>query len=74
MRDIGDMLTQFIARRKWKLVWGHTGRKWELYDMDTDRSELNDLSYQYPEIVEPLTTRYEEWEEKVGVVPWEEIK
>jgi len=63
-----------IRWAKWKLVMQDEKRTWELYDMDTDRSELNDLSYQYPEIVETLTTKHEEWEQKVGVVPWEEIK
>ena len=59
---------------KWKLVMQDEKRTWELYDMNIDRSELNDLSYQYPEIVEKLSGLYEQWEEKVGVVPWDEIK
>ena len=59
---------------KWKLVMQDEKRTWELYDMDSDRSELNDLSYQYPEIVEKLSILYEQWEEKVGVEPWDEIK
>jgi len=48
-------------------------RVWELYDMVADRSELNDLSYQYPEIVETLSKKYEEWAEKAGVIPWDDI-
>jgi len=63
-----------IRWAKWKLVMQDEKRTWELYDMDTDRSELNDLSYQYPEIVETLSKRFAEWEEKVGVVPWKDIK
>jgi len=59
---------------KWKLVMQDEKRVWELYDMDKDRSEMNDLSAQYPEIVEMLNNVYKEWEDKVGVMPWDSIK
>ncbi len=68
------MRNKAVWGAKWKLVMQDEKRTWELYDMDSDRSELNDLSYQYPEIVEKLSILYEQWEEKVGVESWDEIK
>jgi len=63
-----------IRWHKWKLVMQDEKRVWELYDMSLDRTEVNDLSNQYPEIVEKLSKVYEEWEQKVGVVPWDSIR
>jgi arylsulfatase A-like enzyme len=59
---------------RWKLVMQDEKRTWELYDMDNDRTEMNDLGEQYPEIVDKLSIRYEDWAEKVGVVPWDSIE
>ena len=33
-----------VRQGKWKLVWGVTGKKWELYDMQADRTETADLA------------------------------
>jgi arylsulfatase len=42
-----------IRKGKWKLV-RYRGFKWELYDMEEDRTELNDLADQYPDKVKQL--------------------
>ncbi|MGI4758068.1 MAG: arylsulfatase [Janthinobacterium lividum] len=54
---------------KWKLVsaWPET---WELYDMDTDRTELHNLADTYPEQVVRLGTAYRTWAARVGAQPW----
>ncbi len=55
---------------KWKLVAkGRTG-PWELYDLDADRSELNDLAARQPERVEEMADLWQAWAERAGVVPW----
>lgn len=72
---------------KWKLVskgqlfdggygtWKkYAQEKWELYDMEMDRSELNDISEQHPELVKELA---EKWQAKaisthVYPYPWHE--
>ena len=58
---------------KWKLVskWSkpEDGR-WELYDMEADRSELNDLAAEMPERVAELSAMWEAWADKVGVIEW----
>lgn len=47
--------------------------KWELYDISKDRSELNDLSASKPEIVNKLSKEYDQWAEKVGVLPYNKV-
>ena len=54
---------------KWKLVSKHPG-SWELYDMDADRTELNDLATKEPERVKSMVAQWEGWAKRVGVEPW----
>jgi len=63
---------------KWKLVsrYDEENRrflKWELYDMETDRAEMNDVSQEYSDITIKLILKYEDWAERAGVVPKEII-
>lgn len=59
---------------KWKLVSAKRGR-WELYDMNEDRTELNDLSGQYPECVKTMAKEWFRFAKEVdrlgerGLVP-----
>lgn len=46
---------------KWKLVWGITAKKWELYDMEADRTETFDLAGKHPEIVKKLSEAWRRW-------------
>jgi len=64
---------------KWKLVaraWSDSefGRddlnKWELYDLDADRTELNNLAAKYPERVKEMTAQWVNWANRLGVLPW----
>ena len=48
---------------KWKAAFKKD--KWELYDMDADRTELNDLAAKMPETLDDLVTRYTAWKAKV---------
>lgn len=45
---------------KWKLVSAY-GLKWELYDMENDRTELNDLASKMPEKKAELAKMWEAW-------------
>lgn len=56
----------------WKLVRRHPG-DWELYDMQADRTELNDLAAQQPERVREMAAQYEAWAARCGVKPREQI-
>ncbi|MEL6190723.1 MAG: arylsulfatase [Bacteroidota bacterium] len=49
-----------ILDGKWKLV-AHKDADWELYDMDKDRTELNDLSTVESEVKDRLEDLYGKW-------------
>jgi len=53
----------------WKLVSKHPGA-WELYDMATDRTEMNNLASQQPDRVAELAAQWNSWAKRVGVMPW----
>jgi arylsulfatase len=61
-----------IRKGKWKLV-AEPGQQWELYDLNADRSEKNDLSVNLPLLVSQLKYDYLQWAKKVGVVDWNKI-
>jgi len=61
-----------VRKGRWKLVCAYSGG-WELYDTDQDRTESNDLSGEYPEIVEELASLYDTWAKRCNVKPWDEI-
>lgn len=54
---------------QWKLVADHRG-DWELYDLQADRTELNDLADENPEKVNELAAQWTAWAERCGVKPW----
>ena len=53
----------------WKLVSKHPG-DWELYNIAVDRTEMHNLAAEQPERVTELSRRWDEWAERVGVLPW----
>lgn len=58
----------------WKLVSEYPANQWQLYNMQTDRSETNDLSTQYPDKVKELAALYDEWAKHAGVVPFDQLR
>lgn len=48
--------------------------KWELYNLESDPTELNDLSAQHPERVKEMSQAYCDWFERVGALTEEEMK
>jgi arylsulfatase len=62
-----------VRRGKWKLVSKHDPRVslgWELYDLEADRTEMNNLAPFQPERVRELEGLYEKWAARCGVLPW----
>ena len=54
----------------WKIVWSKrqpTPVTWELYDLDIDPSEQNNIANQHPDLVKKLVTEWENWAVRVGV-------
>lgn len=58
---------------KWKLV-GFYDEPWELYDMDKDRSEMNNVADKNPKVVKQLSKAYNAWMVRAGVLPWSQAK
>ena len=54
---------------KWKLVAKGGKGPWELYDMDKDRTELDDLAAKMPEKVEGLAAKWDAWAKRANVYP-----
>ena len=54
---------------KWKLVAKGQNGKWELYDMEADRTENNDLAGQYPNRVKIMQQLYFDWAYRTKVLP-----
>ena len=44
-------------------------REWELYDLNTDRTELHDLAAAHPDKVAEMERQYNAWAERCLVVP-----
>lgn len=80
-------MNRAVRMDNWKLVstgklmeggyglWkSYQNGNWELYDLATDRSELKDLSSQYPDIVSMMSAYWENWAAAVKVLPapWKE--
>lgn len=62
-----------VRSEHWKLVSKHPGA-WELYDMQGDRTELNDLAGLYPREAEELSMIHDAWAARCGVLPWEHVR
>jgi arylsulfatase len=66
-----------VRQGKWKLVAAQgqpavrmAGQPWELYDLEADRTELNNLADEYPDRIEQLKSLYQSWAKRCGVLPW----
>lgn len=63
-----------VREGKWKIVSTFPSYKWELYDIENDRGETKDLANIHPEIVNKLSTSYNEWAARTGVVEYSKIR
>ena len=53
---------------KWKLV-SKANQPWELYDMESDRTEMHDLAEKQPKKVQELAVKWDEWAKRADVLP-----
>lgn len=62
-RELGWQLYGSRAYRhgRWKIVWGVSTKKWELYDMVADRMETRDLASELPGRVAKLSAAWQAW-------------
>ncbi len=61
----GDSGTWAIREGKWKLTFSRS-KKLELYDLDADIGEKNDLANQQPEIVQRLQKKFKAWRSQMA--------
>jgi arylsulfatase A-like enzyme len=59
-----------IRDGKWKLVSKYPTGKWELYDMEQDRTEMYDLSLKERNRAAYMMYQWEQWAHERGVVPF----
>ncbi|WP_437287555.1 arylsulfatase [Sorangium sp. So ce406] len=57
---------RYVIRDNWKLLWlsapyGPTPRAWTLYDLATDRGEINDVSAAHPEVAAELAAAWAQY-------------
>lgn len=57
-----------VRAGRWKLVAKHD-QPWELYDIDTDRVEANNLADKQPDRVRELSLLYDRWAARASSVP-----
>ena len=53
---------------QWKLV-AKENRPWELYDMESDRTEMNNLADKNPKTVQALADMWDAWAARANVLP-----
>ncbi|MDR0351946.1 MAG: arylsulfatase [Opitutaceae bacterium] len=59
-----------IRDGQWKLVAKGAKGAWELYDMEADRAELDDLAARRPDLARRLAAAWEAWALRAKVKPW----
>jgi arylsulfatase A-like enzyme len=57
-----------IRDGKWKLV-AKENQSWELYDMENDRTEMNNLAGKNPKKVKELAAKWDAWAARADVLP-----
>jgi arylsulfatase len=55
---------------KWKAVAKSPAGKWELYDMEADRTELHNLAAKESERLKGAAMRWEVWAKRANALPW----
>ncbi|MHC4877395.1 MAG: arylsulfatase [Planctomycetota bacterium] len=54
-----------IRQGDWKLVWGASEKRWELYNLKTDRSETRNLAAEHAARVKAMARDWEVWQTTV---------
>ena len=58
-----------IRKGKWKAVKKVTENTWELYNIEEDRNEENNIASEYPDIVKELNDEWYSWAKSNHVLP-----
>ena len=55
-----------VRQGKWKLVWDKLVKKWELYDLAADRTEINNLADTHPDRATLMAKDWFAWADRTG--------
>ncbi|NNE93109.1 MAG: arylsulfatase [Verrucomicrobiales bacterium] len=58
-----------VRRGKWKAVRTNFDKEWELYDLESDRSEMQNLAEQHPDRVKEFDQLWQAWAKRCFVAP-----
>lgn len=50
-----------VRKGEWKIVWTNFDQRWQLYQIDSDRSELHDRAKDFPDKVKELEKLWLQW-------------
>ncbi len=56
-----------VRQGKWKVVWDKVFRRWELYDLEADRTETNDLAAKHPDRTRQMSEVWFAWAQRTGL-------
>lgn len=59
----------FVRWKNWKAVKDEKMKEWELYDMENDRTERNNVAAAHPELLKKLVGQWDKWAEDSYVYP-----
>ena len=62
-----------VRQGNWKLVSNYPDNEWHLFNMLTDRTELNDLSKSQPKKVQEMANLYQKWAQQADVISFEKL-
>lgn len=54
-----------IREGRWKLLVNNELKKTELYDLENDWAEMNDVSTDYPKVVQELSGKLDAWRDSL---------
>ena len=57
---------QAVRMGDWKLVNAARGQPWELYNLRSDPTEINNVADHYPEQIEKMAAAFQAWQTRVG--------
>ena len=55
-----------VRQSKWKMVWGTTAKKWELYNLKVDRTETTNVIKKHPNQARRMEQAWIRWAKQTG--------
>ncbi|RRN78040.1 arylsulfatase [Pseudoxanthomonas sp. SGD-10] len=62
-----------VRQGDWKLVSEYPENRWQLYNLKSDRTELENIADNHPAKVKELEKLYLKWADRAGVIPFEKL-